>query len=96
MPTTSQILTNPLLTEETLFTWTFRRWVSFLTTRPLLQVDGSHVLKFLNLNVSGTNKDVAPKQRFDRFSSVEDHIHTTPTFEHVWATPGHTVVIGGC
>ena len=57
-------------------------------------VAGSHVSKFLNLNVSGTNKDVAPKQRYDRFPSVGDHIYTTPNFEHAWATPGHTVIGG--
>ena len=28
----------------------------------LLLVAGSHVSKFLNLNVSGTKRDVAPKQ----------------------------------
>ena len=48
--------------------------------------------KTLNLDVSGTNKDVAPKQRYDRFPSVADHIHTTPTFGHVWAIPRHTVI----
>ena len=65
-----------------------------MTARTLLKVAGSHVSKFLNLNVSGTNKDVAPKQRYDRFPSVGDHIHATPTFEHAWATPGHTVIGG--
>ena len=38
--------------------------------------------------------DVAPKQRYDRFPSVGDHIHATPTFKHAWATPGHTVIGG--
>ena len=65
-----------------------------MTTRPLLQVAGSHAPKFLNLNISGTNKDVAPKQIYDRFPSVGDHIHVTPTFERAWATPGHTVIGG--
>ena len=51
-------------------------------------------LKFLNLNVSGTKKDVAPKQGYDRFSSIEDDIHATPTFEHAWTTPGLTVIGG--
>ena len=64
----------------------------YLTRRPLLQVAGSHVSKFLNLNVSGTNRDVVPKQRYDRFPSVGDHIHATTTFEHAWATPGQTVI----
>ena len=50
--------------------------------------------KFLNLNVSGTKKDVAPKQRYDRFSSIEDDIHATPTFEHAWTTPGLTFIRG--
>ena len=44
------------------------------------------------INVSGTKRDVAPKQRYERFPSVGDHIHATPTFEHAWATPGHTVI----
>ena len=52
------------------------------------------MLKILNLNVSGTKRDVAPKQRSDRFPSVGDHIHVTPTFEYVWTTPGHTVIGG--
>ena len=43
-----------------------------MNTRPLLQVAGSHVSKFLNLNVSGTKKDVAPTQSYDGFSSVGD------------------------
>ena len=48
----------------------------------------------MNLNVSGTKKDVAPKQGYDRFSSIEDDIHATPTFEHAWTTPGLTVIGG--
>ena len=39
-------------------------------------------------------RDVAPKQRHDRFPFVGDHIHTTPTFEHAWATPRHNVMGG--
>ena len=35
----------------------------------------SHVSKFLNSNVSVTNRDVVPKQKYDRFLSVGDHIH---------------------
>ena len=69
-----------------------------MTTRPLLQAAGSHVSKFLNLNVSGTNRDVVQKQRYDRFPSVDshmiDHIHATTTFEYSWATPGHTIIGG--
>ena len=42
----------------------------------------------------GTNRDVVPKQRYDRFPSVEDHAHATATFVPAWATPGHTVVRG--
>ena len=53
-----------------------------------------HVVKTLNLNVSGTKSDVAPKQRPDRFPSVGDHIHVTPSFEHALATPRHTVIGG--
>ena len=60
-----------------------------MTRSPLFYVAGSHFSKFLNLNVFGTNSDVVPKQRYDRFPSVGDHIHATATFEHAWATPGH-------
>ena len=52
------------------------------------------MIKTLNLNVSGTKRDVAPKQRPHRFPSIGDHIRVTPTFEHTWATPCH-IVIGG-
>ena len=52
------------------------------------------MIKSLNSNVSGTKKDVAPKQRPDRFPSIGDHIHVTTTFEHTWATPRHTVIGG--
>ena len=41
-----------------------------------------------------TKKDVAPKQRPNRFPSVSDHIHVTPNFEHAWTTPRHTVIGG--
>ena len=37
--------------------------------------------KFLNSDVSGTKRDVVPKQRYDRFPSVGDHIHVIFTFE---------------
>ena len=43
------------------------------------------------MNVSGTKRDVAPKQKPDRFPSIGDHIQVTLTFEHTWATPRHTV-----
>ena len=52
---------------------------------------GSHVSKCLNLNICGTKRDVAPKQRYDKFPSVGDHIHAIPTFDHAWATPRHIV-----
>ena len=47
------------------------------------------------MSQESTKRDVAPKQTPDRFSSIGDHIHATPTFKHTWATPKHTV-IGGC
>ena len=52
------------------------------------------MIKNLNLNVSGTKGDTAPKQRPDRLPSTGDHIHVTPTFEYTWATPRHTVIGG--
>ena len=52
------------------------------------------MIKTLNLNISGTMRDVVPKQRPNRFPSIGDHIQVTPTFEHTWATPRHTVVGG--
>ena len=64
-------------------------------TRPqLLQVARSHVSKPLNLNVSGTNRDVVPKRKYDRFPSAGDHIHSTTTFENAWIAPEHTVIGG--
>ena len=65
-----------------------------MTTHPILYVAGSHVSNFLNSNVSKTKRDIALKQRYDRFPSVQDHIHSTPTFEHAWATTQHTVIGG--
>ena len=38
----------------------------------------------MNLNVSGTKRDVAPKQRYDKFPSVGDHINAIHTFEYAW------------
>ena len=55
---------------------------------------GSWKLKPLNLNVSGTNRDVVPKQEYDRFPSFGDRIYVTTTFEYAWATSGHTVIGG--
>ena len=52
------------------------------------------MIKTLDLNVSGTKRGVAPKQKPDRFPSIGDHIQFTPTFEHTWATPRHTVLEG--
>ena len=46
----------------------------------------------MNSNVSGTKRDVAPKQRYDRFSSARDSIRVTPTSEHAWTTQKHTVI----
>ena len=53
-----------------------------------------NVIKTFNFNVSGTNGDVAPKQRPDKFSSVGKQNHITTTFEHVQATPRDTVIGG--
>ena len=61
---------------------------------PIIVVPTSYVSKNLNLNVSRTKKDVAPKQRYNRLLSVEGHIHATSTFEHALATP-RPRVIGG-
>ena len=52
------------------------------------------MIKTLDLNVSGTKRDVAPKQGPDRFPSIGDHIQVTLTFEHTWATPRHTGIGG--
>ena len=32
------------------------------------------MIKILDMNVSGTQKDVAPRQRSNRFPSIGDHI----------------------
>ena len=42
--------------------------------------------------MSVTNRDVVPKQRYDGFPSVGDHIHATNTFKYAWATAGHTII----
>ena len=48
------------------------------------------MIKTLDLNVSGTKTDVAPKQTADRFLSIGDHIQVTATFEYIWETPRYT------
>ena len=50
--------------------------------------------KTSSLNVSGNKRDVAGRQRYDRFLSAVDHIYDTPTFEHAWAALRHTVIGG--
>ena len=65
-----------------------------MTTRPLLEVAGSHVSKVLTLNVSRTKSDVALKERYDRFSFVGDHIHASPIFKYAWTTLGHALTEG--
>ena len=52
------------------------------------------MIKTLDLNFSGTNRDVASQQRPDRFPSIEDYIQVTSTFEYTWATTRHTVIGG--
>ena len=52
------------------------------------------VIKTLNLNVSRTKRYVVPKQKPDRFPSIGDHIHVTPTLEHAWKAPRYTAVGG--
>ena len=42
-----------------------------------------NVIKNLSLNVSGTKREVDPKQRPDKFSCVRELSHITPTFQHV-------------
>ena len=104
-------MTIPILTEEALFTWTFRRLVSLFEylhelkvayqqrqperlifdSTPNIVGSWKSRFKILNLNVSRTKRDVAPKQRYYRFQSVGDHVYGAPTFEHAWAKQGHTV-----
>ena len=52
------------------------------------------MIKTLDLNISGTRRDVATEQKPDRFPSIGNHIQVTPTFEHTWTTPRHTVIGG--
>ena len=49
-------------------------------------------LKIYGFNDFVSNRNVVLKQRFDRLSSGGDQVHATPTFEHAWATAGHTVI----
>ena len=53
-----------------------------ISTSSDLRIKFKNVIKTLNFNVSGTNGDVAPKQRPDKFSSVGKQNHITTTFEH--------------
>ena len=50
------------------------------------------MIKISNFNVSGTKRNVTPKQRPDKFPAIGDHIHATLTFEYAWATPRYTVI----
>ena len=53
-----------------------------IATRSGLRKKFKNVIKTFNFNISGTNGDVAPKQRPDKFSSVGKQNHITTTFEH--------------
>ena len=53
-----------------------------ISTSGGLWIKFKNVIKTLNFNVSGSQRDGAPKQRPDRFSSVGEQNHITPTFEH--------------
>ena len=48
----------------------------------------------LDLNISGTQRDIVLKQIPGRFSSIGDYIQVTPTFKHTWATSRHTLIGG--
>ena len=65
-----------------------------ISTSGGLRIKFKNVIKTLNFNVSATKRDVAPTQRPNRFSSIGEQNHITPTFEHAWATPRHTVIGG--
>ena len=62
-----------------------------ISTSGGLRIKFRNVIKTLNLNISGTKRDVDPKQRPDRFSSVRELNRITPTFEHAYVTPRHTL-----
>ena len=53
-----------------------------ISTSGGLRIKFKNVIKTLNFNVSGSKRNVAPKQRPDRFSSVGEQNYITPTFEH--------------
>ena len=53
-----------------------------ISTSGGLRTKFRNVVKTLNLNVSGAKRDVDPKQRPDRFSSIRELNHITTTFEH--------------
>ena len=61
----------------------FRRWVQ------LFKIVQDSVL------IRVTRKTNIWLHVYQRFPSVGDHSHATPTSEHAWATPRHAV-IGGC
>ena len=103
MPPIWQVLTIPLLTEEASFTWAFFKYLRefkvayqqrhlervIFDYTPIIVGSRKSSSKFLNLNVSGTKRDVAPKQKYD-------NIHATSTFKHAWATPvtgGYTFIL---
>ena len=56
--------------------------INNISTSSGLRIKFKNVIKTLNFNVSGTNGDVAPKQRPDKVSSVGKQNHITTTFEH--------------
>ena len=58
-----------------------------MTAHSLLQVAENHVSKFLNLNVSGSKRNVAPKQRHDGFPHL---METTSTPLLLLSMPGQS------
>ena len=58
---------------------------------PIIVGSWKSLSNIFNLNVFGTNRDAVPKQKYDRFSSVGDHIHATNTFEYTRATLEQTI-----
>ena len=63
------------------FKWKLKNKVSLQVTNSKLKN------KNFNLNVSGTKRDVAPKQRSVWFSSVADHNHAMLLL--LLSVPGH-------
>ena len=41
------------------------------------------------------NTSLASELNYQHGTIIRTMIHVTPTFKHAWATPGHSVVIGG-